>query len=204
MVEQQGYVDETQQFFGSPGGSFFDGVLSPASLEQQFGAEGAYYADLARCLQGSPQGALGRSSSQAQGRTHVDLNQPASDPFLDSSFALGGTPPSAFVDGPSHMDADDQAPPAAADPEPRRGRRAIRRRDVGRGATCSHGCVMHEHLQRFSRINHTQCFLEKQVENVKNMESGNFASGASKAPRICVGITQEPTHMRGIDMTSHA
>ncbi|MED6166449.1 hypothetical protein PIB30_109393, partial [Stylosanthes scabra] len=129
----QGYVDETQQFFGSPGGLFFDGVLSPASLEQQFGAEGAYYADLARCLQGSPQGALGRSSSQAQGRTHVDLNQPASDPFVDSSFALGGTPPSAFVDGPSHMDADDQAPPAAEDPEPRRGRRAVRRRGCGMG-----------------------------------------------------------------------
>ncbi|MED6117023.1 hypothetical protein PIB30_105811, partial [Stylosanthes scabra] len=85
----QGYVDETQRFFGSPRGSFFDGVLSPASLEQQFGAEGAYYADLARCLQGSPQGALGRSSIQAQVRTHVDLNQPASDPFVDSSFALG-------------------------------------------------------------------------------------------------------------------
>ncbi|MED6202247.1 hypothetical protein PIB30_103411, partial [Stylosanthes scabra] len=129
----QGYVDETQQFVGSPGGSFFDGVLSPASLEQQFGAEGAYYADLARCLQGSPQGALGRSSSQAQGRTHVDLNEPASDPFVNSSFALGGTPPSAFVDGPSHMDADDQAPPAAEDPEPRRGRRAVRRRGCGTG-----------------------------------------------------------------------
>ncbi|MED6152676.1 hypothetical protein PIB30_094346 [Stylosanthes scabra] len=78
------------------------------------------------------------------------------------------------------MDADDQAPPAAEDPEPRRGRRAVRRR----------GCGMGGH--------------EKQVENMKNMESGNFASGASKAPRICVGITQEPTHMRGIDMTSHA
>ncbi|MED6227224.1 hypothetical protein PIB30_111373, partial [Stylosanthes scabra] len=82
---------------------------------------------------GSPQGALGRSSSQAQGRTHVDLNQPASDPFVDSSFALGGTPPSAFVDGPSHMDADDQEPPAAEDPEPRRGRRAVRRRGCGTG-----------------------------------------------------------------------
>ncbi|MED6191699.1 hypothetical protein PIB30_003044 [Stylosanthes scabra] len=54
----QGYVDETQQqFFGSPGQSFFKGVLSPASLERQFGADGAYYADLARCLQESPQGA---------------------------------------------------------------------------------------------------------------------------------------------------
>ncbi|MED6178984.1 hypothetical protein PIB30_112662, partial [Stylosanthes scabra] len=45
-------------------------------------------------LTGSPPGALGRSSSQAQGCTHVDLNQPASDPFVDYSFALGGTPPS--------------------------------------------------------------------------------------------------------------
>ncbi|MED6203024.1 hypothetical protein PIB30_111469, partial [Stylosanthes scabra] len=36
------------------------------------------------------------------------------------------------------------------------------------------------------------------VEKMKTMESGNFASGASKAPRICVGITQEPTHMCGI------
>ncbi|MED6226820.1 hypothetical protein PIB30_107494 [Stylosanthes scabra] len=43
------------------------------------------------------------------------------------------TPPSAFVDGPSHMDADDQAPPAVADPEPRRGRRAVRRRGCGTG-----------------------------------------------------------------------
>ncbi|MED6141513.1 hypothetical protein PIB30_104167, partial [Stylosanthes scabra] len=102
----QGYVDETQQFFGSPGG---------------------------HSLTGSPQGALGRSSSQAQVRTHVDVNQPASDPFVDSSFALGGTPPSAFVDGPSHMDADDQAPPAAEDPEPRRGRKAVRRRGCGTG-----------------------------------------------------------------------
>ncbi|MED6129713.1 hypothetical protein PIB30_110613 [Stylosanthes scabra] len=84
-------------------------------------------------LTGSPQGAIGRSSSQAQGRTHVDLNEPASDPFVDSSFALGGTPPSAFVDGPSHMDADDQAPPAAEDPEPRRDRRAVRRRGCGTG-----------------------------------------------------------------------
>ncbi|MED6189945.1 hypothetical protein PIB30_100971, partial [Stylosanthes scabra] len=84
-------------------------------------------------VEGSPQGALGRSSSQAQGRTHVDLNRPASDPFVDSSFALGGTPPSAFVDGPSHMDADDQAPSAAEDPEPRRGRRAVRRRGCGTG-----------------------------------------------------------------------
>ncbi|MED6110363.1 hypothetical protein PIB30_042076 [Stylosanthes scabra] len=56
----QGYVDETQQpFFGSPGQSFFEGVLSPASLERQFGADGAYYADLARCLQESPQGLRG-------------------------------------------------------------------------------------------------------------------------------------------------
>ncbi|MED6200305.1 hypothetical protein PIB30_083755 [Stylosanthes scabra] len=81
----------------------------------------------------SPQGALGGSSSQAQIRTHVDLNQPATDPFVDFSFALGGTPPSAFVDGPTHMNADDQAPPAAEDPEPRRGRRAVRRRGCGTG-----------------------------------------------------------------------
>ncbi|MED6118095.1 hypothetical protein PIB30_116503, partial [Stylosanthes scabra] len=58
---------------------------------------------------------------------------PASDPFVDYSFALGGTPPSAFVDDPSHLDADDQAPPAAEDPEPRRGRRAVRRRGCGTG-----------------------------------------------------------------------
>ncbi|MED6161824.1 hypothetical protein PIB30_064362 [Stylosanthes scabra] len=100
---------------------------------QQFGAEGAYYADLARCLQESPQGAYGGSSSQAQARTPIDLNEPASDPFVNFSFALGGTPPSAFVDVPTHMDADDQAPPAAEDPEPRRGRRAIRRRGCGTG-----------------------------------------------------------------------
>ncbi|MED6169062.1 hypothetical protein PIB30_017815 [Stylosanthes scabra] len=68
---------------------------------------GAYYADLARCLQESPQGASGGSSSQAHARTPVDLNEPAFGPFGDFSFALGGTPPSAFVDVPTHMDADD-------------------------------------------------------------------------------------------------
>ncbi|MED6189880.1 hypothetical protein PIB30_100329 [Stylosanthes scabra] len=105
----------------------------PASLEQQFGAEGAYYADLARCLQESPQRAYGGSLTQAQARTPVDLNEQASDPFVDFSFALGGIPPSAFADVPTHMDADDQAPPAAEDLEPRRGRRAIRRRGCGMG-----------------------------------------------------------------------
>ncbi|MED6190802.1 hypothetical protein PIB30_109556, partial [Stylosanthes scabra] len=109
----QGYVDETQQFFGSPGESFFDGVLSPASLEQQFGV-----------TSGCMRGILEPGAS----RTPVDLNEPASDPFVDFSFALGGTPLSAFVDVPTHMDADDQAPPTAEDPETRRGRRAIRRR----------------------------------------------------------------------------
>ncbi|MED6165439.1 hypothetical protein PIB30_099528 [Stylosanthes scabra] len=44
---------------------------------------------------------------------------------------------------------------------------------------------------------------EKQVEKMKKMESGNLASGASKAPRICVDITQEPTHMRGIYHQGH-
>ncbi|MED6189525.1 hypothetical protein PIB30_096749, partial [Stylosanthes scabra] len=39
---------------------------------------------------------------------------------------------------------------------------------------------------------------EKKVEEMKKMESGNLASGASKTPRICVDITQELTHMRGI------
>ncbi|MED6176305.1 hypothetical protein PIB30_086858 [Stylosanthes scabra] len=105
----------------------------PASLEQQFGAKGAYYADLARCLQESPQGAYGGSSSQAHARTPVDLNEPASGPFGDFPFLLGGTPPSAFVDLPTHMDAADQAPPAAEDLEPRRGRRAICRRGCGTG-----------------------------------------------------------------------
>ncbi|MED6186308.1 hypothetical protein PIB30_065451 [Stylosanthes scabra] len=105
----------------------------PASLEQQFGAEGAYYADLTRCLQESAQGAYRESSSKAHARTPVDLNEPASSPFGDFSFALGGTPPSAFVDVPTHMDADDQAPPAAEDPKPRRGHRAIRRRGCGTG-----------------------------------------------------------------------
>ncbi|MED6214889.1 hypothetical protein PIB30_107781, partial [Stylosanthes scabra] len=38
---------------------------------------------------------------------------------------------------------------------------------------------------------------------MKKMESGNLASGASKAPRIYVDITQEPTHMRGIYHQSH-
>ncbi|MED6201434.1 hypothetical protein PIB30_094960 [Stylosanthes scabra] len=33
---------------------------------------------------------------------------------------------------------------------------------------------------------------------MKKIESENLASGASKVPRICVDITQEPTHMRGI------
>ncbi|MED6184577.1 hypothetical protein PIB30_048724 [Stylosanthes scabra] len=105
----------------------------PCHRPPQFGAEGAYYADLARCLQESPQGAYGGSSSQAQARTPVDLNEQASDPFVDFSFALGGTPPSAFIDVPTHMDADDQAPPTAEDPEPRRGRRAIRRSGCGTG-----------------------------------------------------------------------
>ncbi|MED6116179.1 hypothetical protein PIB30_097760, partial [Stylosanthes scabra] len=52
---------------------------------------------------------------------------------------------------------------------------------------------------------------EKQVEKMKKMEFGNLASGASKAPRICVDITPEPTHMRGIyhqgyfqNLSSHA
>ncbi|MED6121002.1 hypothetical protein PIB30_025957 [Stylosanthes scabra] len=83
----QGYVDETQQIFGSPGQSFFEGVLSHASLERQFGADGAYYADLARCLQESPQAAHRGSSSQPP----VDLNEPATDLFGDFSFTLGGT-----------------------------------------------------------------------------------------------------------------
>ncbi|MED6164419.1 hypothetical protein PIB30_089845 [Stylosanthes scabra] len=48
-----GYVDETQPNFGSPGASFFDGILSPTSMEQQFGQEPSYYANLAQCLQES-------------------------------------------------------------------------------------------------------------------------------------------------------
>ncbi|MED6159743.1 hypothetical protein PIB30_045062 [Stylosanthes scabra] len=74
-----------------------------------------------------------RSSSQAHARTPVDLNEPASGLYSDFSFALGGTLPSAFFDVPTHMDADDQAPPAAEAPEPRRGRRPIRRRGCGTG-----------------------------------------------------------------------
>ncbi|MED6140388.1 hypothetical protein PIB30_092662, partial [Stylosanthes scabra] len=41
------------------------------------------------------------------------------------------------------------------------------------------------------------------VEKMKKMESENLASGASKAPRICVDITQKPTHMRGIYHQGH-
>ncbi|MED6166591.1 hypothetical protein PIB30_110834, partial [Stylosanthes scabra] len=38
---------------------------------------------------------------------------------------------------------------------------------------------------------------------MKKMEFGNLASGASKASRICVDITQKPTHMRGIYHQGH-
>ncbi|MED6151680.1 hypothetical protein PIB30_084726 [Stylosanthes scabra] len=117
-------------------------AFRPASLEQQFGAEGAYYADLARCLQESPQGASGGSSSQAHAHTPVDLNETASDPFGDFSFALGGTPPSAFVDvQPTWM-------PMIRHRRPRRIRslagvaEPFAVGDVVRGATCSHVHVM--------------------------------------------------------------
>ncbi|MED6151895.1 hypothetical protein PIB30_086715, partial [Stylosanthes scabra] len=102
----QGYVEETQPDFGSPGASFFDGILSPTSMEQQFGQEAAYYADLARCLQESLQAILRPSTDQIPPHLPIDLNELASDLLGDFSFVLGGTPPSAFVDVPPQVDHD--------------------------------------------------------------------------------------------------
>ncbi|MED6108336.1 hypothetical protein PIB30_022926 [Stylosanthes scabra] len=99
----------------------------PASIEKQFGADSAYYVDLARCLQESPQGAQRGSSSQVP----VDLNEPATDLFGDFSFALGVTPPSAFGDVPAPVHDDDQD--RHQDPEPCRGRRVPRHRGCGTG-----------------------------------------------------------------------
>ncbi|MED6224823.1 hypothetical protein PIB30_087818, partial [Stylosanthes scabra] len=83
-------------------------------------------------------GGQGRGGDEAAGGPDVPHTPGASTQgYVDETQQFfgspGGTPPSAFVDGPSHMDADDQAPPAAEDPEPRRGRRAVRRRGCGTG-----------------------------------------------------------------------
>ncbi|MED6131910.1 hypothetical protein PIB30_014356 [Stylosanthes scabra] len=149
LVDEDGVVEE-DMMVGMEGPmqesllSFSDGVLSPTFLERQFGADGAYYADWARCLQESPQVAYSGSSSQAHAHAPVDLNEPASDLFGDFSFVLGGTPPSAFVDVPAQEQDDDQAQHVVGgraehdgeDPEPRRGRRVTRRRGCGAGGIC--------------------------------------------------------------------
>ncbi|MED6140218.1 hypothetical protein PIB30_091087 [Stylosanthes scabra] len=110
----QGYVDDTLPDFGSLSASFFDGILNPASLEQQFDQE-------------------------VQPPFPVDLNEPASDMLGDFSFALGGTPPSAFVGVYPQLDHDipteegHEELAAEAAPEPRRGRKVPRRQGCGTG-----------------------------------------------------------------------
>ncbi|MED6149228.1 hypothetical protein PIB30_060428 [Stylosanthes scabra] len=86
----QGYVDDTPREFGSLRQSFFEGILCPASMEQQFG-------------QRPPTMLIwpGVYRSPPRAPVPVDLNVPAHDfTFEDFSFAVGGTPPSAFVDPP--------------------------------------------------------------------------------------------------------
>ncbi|MED6112660.1 hypothetical protein PIB30_063590 [Stylosanthes scabra] len=131
----QGYVDDTLHDFGSPSASFFDDVRSPASMEQQFGQEGSYYADLARCLQESPQDTLRPATDQVHATLPVDLNESAFEPLGYFSFALGGTPPSAFVD--VHPQVDPVIPAEEGHeeptPEPCRGCRVPRRQGCGTG-----------------------------------------------------------------------
>ncbi|MED6129214.1 hypothetical protein PIB30_105744, partial [Stylosanthes scabra] len=132
---QHDYVDGTLPDFGSPSASFFDGILSPASLEQRFGQEGAYYADLARCLQIYPQTITRPATDQVQAPLPMDLNELPSDILGDFSFTLGGTPPSAFKGVPPQLDHDIPAEEGHEEPvpEPRRGRRVPRRRGCGTG-----------------------------------------------------------------------
>ncbi|MED6161823.1 hypothetical protein PIB30_064361 [Stylosanthes scabra] len=114
----QGYVDETQQFFGSPGGLSLTVFLAlppwSSSLVPKTHTMPTLldvYRSHLRVHTGDPRARL----------------KPAHLLTLMSRLLIRS---STFL---SHLDANDQAPPAAEDPEPRRGRRAIRRRGCGTG-----------------------------------------------------------------------